>query len=69
MPDIKPLASVLLSTFFTTDTMAPLEGLVGVGALLDAIMLGCLIVQSCVYYKNSRGDAWVFRILVSRLSP
>ncbi|KAI9566169.1 hypothetical protein HD554DRAFT_1198169 [Boletus coccyginus] len=45
--------------------MAPLEGPVGVGALIDAVMLGCVIVQSCVYYKNSRGDAWLLKVLVS----
>jgi len=49
--------------------MAPLEGPVGVGALIDAVMLGCVIVQSCVYYKNSRGDAWLLKVLVSRLRP
>ena len=49
--------------------MAPLEGPVGIGALVDATMLGCVIVQSCVYYKNSRGDAWWLRVLVSCLLP
>jgi hypothetical protein len=45
--------------------MVPLEGPVGVGALVDAIMLGCLIVQSCVYFKNSRGNTWLLKVLVS----
>ncbi|KAF8423715.1 hypothetical protein L210DRAFT_3560573 [Boletus edulis BED1] len=44
--------------------MAPLAGPVGVGAFVDAIMLGCVIVQSCMYYKNFRGDAWLLRFLV-----
>ena len=45
--------------------MAPLEGPVGVGALVDAVMLGCVIVQSCVYYKNARAGAWLLSVLVS----
>jgi len=45
--------------------MASLEGPVGIGALFDAVMLGCVIVQSCVYYKNSRGDTWLLKVLVS----
>lgn len=49
--------------------MVPLEGPVGVGVLVDAIMLGCLIVQSCVYFKNSRGNTWLLKVLVSRLRP
>jgi hypothetical protein len=49
--------------------MASLEGPVGIGALFDAVMLGCVIVQSCVYYKNSRGDTWLLKVLVSRLLP
>lgn len=48
--------------------MASLEGPVGIGALVDAVMLGCVIVQSCVYYKNSRGDMWLLKALV-RLFP
>lgn len=46
--------------------MAPLEGPVGVGALVDSFLLGCVFVQSCVYYKNSRGDTWLLKVLVSR---
>ena len=49
--------------------MASLEGPVGIGALVDAVMLGCALVQSCVYYKNSRGDMWLSKVLVSLLRP
>jgi len=46
--------------------MAPLEGPVGVGALVDAVLLGCVFVQSCVYYKNCRrGKACLLKVLVS----
>lgn len=49
--------------------MAPLEGPVGVGALVDAVLLGCVFVQSCMYYKNSRRDTWLLKVLVSCLRP
>lgn len=49
--------------------MVPLEGPVGVSALVDAILLGCLVVQSCVYYKNSQAGGWLLKVLVSRLRP
>lgn len=49
--------------------MAPLEGPVGVGALVDAVLLGCVFMQSCVYYNNPRHDTWLLKLLVSGLHP
>lgn len=45
--------------------LAPLEGPIGIGAMVDAIMLGCAIVQSCMYYMNFKGDKWPLKVLVS----
>ncbi|KAG9308467.1 hypothetical protein JVU11DRAFT_11809 [Chiua virens] len=45
--------------------MAPLEGPVAIAALADAVLLGCVIVQSCMYFKNSERKVWLLTILVS----
>ncbi|KAF9219188.1 hypothetical protein BS17DRAFT_436728 [Gyrodon lividus] len=48
-----------------SETMVPLEGPVGVGMLVDSILLGCALMQSCLYYKNAREDRWLQKGLVA----
>ncbi|KIJ61171.1 hypothetical protein HYDPIDRAFT_31649 [Hydnomerulius pinastri MD-312] len=48
-----------------SDSPVPLVGPVEVGVLVDTVLFGCALLQSCVYYKNSQRDRWPLKGLVA----